>query len=531
MAKKLTADMLKKSILQYAVEGKLVEQSKDDEPASVLVEKIRAEKEKLIKEGKIKRNKNESFIYQKDGSFYEKIGKEEKCIDDEIPFDIPESWEWCRLGSVLEKLTDGAHKTPRYVDKGVPFLSVKDISSGKIKFDTCKFISLEEHEKLYARCNSEYGDILLTKVGTTGIPVIVDTKIEFSLFVSVALLKFNKNYIYNKYLQILINSPLVQGQAVKNTKGVGNKNWVMRDIAKTLVVLPPFLEQKRIVAKIEEVLPLVEEYTKKEKELNFINDNFHSMMKKSILQYAVEGKLVAQNKDDEPASVLVERIRTEKEKLIKEGKIKRNKKESFIYRKDGLFYEKVGKEEKCIDDEIPFDIPESWEWCRLGSIGSILTGNTPKTSRLDYYNGDIPFVGPGDISYAGILNYDTKNKLTSIGEEVARIVDVDSIVQVCIGGSLGKVALIDRKIAFNQQINSITSFFNYSRFILVVLSSNFFAKVLKDRSTGTATPIVNKTTWSSILCPIPPLSEQKRIVEKIEEVLPLIEESKNIFVG
>ncbi len=252
-------DMMKKSILQYAVEGKLVAQDKNDEPASVLIEKIRAEKEKLIEEGKIKRNKKESFIYRKDDSFYERVGKAENCIDDEIPFDIPESWEWCRLGSILEKLTDGAHKTPRYVDKGIPFLSVKDISGGEIKFDNCKFISVEEHEKLYSRCNAEYGDILLTKVGTTGIPVIVDTEIEFSLFVSVALLKFNKNYIHNKYFQILINSPLVQEQASQNTKGVGNKNWVMRDIAKTLVVLPPLAEQKRIVAKIEELMPFIEE--------------------------------------------------------------------------------------------------------------------------------------------------------------------------------------------------------------------------------------------------------------------------------
>ena len=235
----MTPQELKNSILQLAIQGKLVEQRPEEGTAEELFTRIQQEKQRLTAEKKIKKEKT-----------LPPINEEEK------PFDIPENWVRCRLGSILYKLTDGTHSTPRYTASGVPFLSVKDMSSGKLDFSKCKYISEQEHQELYSRCNPEFGDILLTKVGTTGIPVIVDTNREFSLFVSVALLKFNQNLIYNKFLQAIINSPLVQIQAAENTKGVGNKNWVMRDIANTIIVLPPLAEQKRIVEKLEQLLPL-----------------------------------------------------------------------------------------------------------------------------------------------------------------------------------------------------------------------------------------------------------------------------------
>lgn len=234
-------EKLKKSILQYAIQGKLVPQITTEEPASELLKKIKAEKQELIKQGKIKKQKDLPPIK-----------------DEEKPFDIPESWEWVRLGDLCNKLTDGAHQTPKYTENGVPFISVKDISKGKIDFSDTKFISEEEHKKLYERCNPQKGDLLLTKVGTTGIPVIVDTDVEFSLFVSVALLKISNKYLHLKYLCNLIKSPHVYMQAQENTKGVGNKNWVMRDIANTLVPLPPITEQQRIVSRIEELFTLVD---------------------------------------------------------------------------------------------------------------------------------------------------------------------------------------------------------------------------------------------------------------------------------
>lgn len=237
---------MQKSILQYAIQGKLVEQREEEGTAEETYKKIQEEKIKLIEEGKIKKTKALPEITQ-----------------DEIPFEIPESWKWVRLGNLLHKLTDGAHHTPKYTISGIPFISVKDISRGSIDFSNTKYISLEEHEVLYKRCNPEKEDILLTKVGTTGIPVIVDTAKEFSLFVSVALLKFNTDLIMNKYLVYAIKAPIVQLQVQNNTRGVGNKNWVMRDISNTFLPLPPFEEQKRIVDRIEEILPYSKQLIKK----------------------------------------------------------------------------------------------------------------------------------------------------------------------------------------------------------------------------------------------------------------------------
>ena len=238
--KKFPLDM-QKAILGQAIQGKLVEQRAEEGTGQELFEAIQEEKQKLIEEGKLKKQKALPEI-----------------TEEEIPFEIPETWKWVRLGELLYKLTDGAHSTPKYTEEGIPFISVKDLSSGYLNFDSCKYITEEEHSILFNRCNPEFGDILLTKVGTTGIPVIVDTDKQFSLFVSVALLKFNQLKLSNIFLKYLINSPLVQIQAKENTKGVGNKNWVMRDIANTIIPLPPLDEQKRIVEKIEELLPLVE---------------------------------------------------------------------------------------------------------------------------------------------------------------------------------------------------------------------------------------------------------------------------------
>lgn len=234
-------EQLKKSILQYAIQGKLVEQDTNDEPAEVLYAKIQAEKQKQIKEGKIKKDKPLPPI-----------------TDDEIPFAIPSTWKWVRLGDIIFKLTDGTHSTPKYTNQGVPFISVKDLSSGYINFSNTKFISEEEHKILSARCNPEKGDLLLTKVGTTGIPVIVDTDREFSLFVSVALVKLSKSNINLDFLKLLILSPLVQEQVAENTKGIGNKNWVIKDIANTFFPLPPLAEQHRIVAKVNELMQYCE---------------------------------------------------------------------------------------------------------------------------------------------------------------------------------------------------------------------------------------------------------------------------------
>lgn len=230
---------LQKSVLQLAIQGRLVPQRPEEGNAEDLYKQIQNEKQKLIKEGKIKKEKPLPPI-----------------TDDEKPFEIPETWKWVRLGSILNKLVDGTHKTPKYTISGIPFVSVRNISNGTLDLSNTKFISLKEHEELFLRCNPQKGDILLSKVGTTGIPAKVNTDIEFSLFVSVALLKFDNNLIDIDFLIYVIKTPDFQKQCKNKTRGVGNKNWVIKDIANTIFPLPPLFEQKRIVAKLEKILPL-----------------------------------------------------------------------------------------------------------------------------------------------------------------------------------------------------------------------------------------------------------------------------------
>lgn len=228
---------LRQSILQDAIQGKLVPQDPNDEPASELLKRIKAEKEQLIKEKKIKKPKDLAPI-----------------TDDEIPFTLPKGWEWVRLGEISYLITDGTHHTPTYVDNWIPFLSVKDVAHGSINFSNTRFISEQEHKELIKRCNPEFWDILLTKVWTTWIAKIIDTKKEFSIFVSIALIKFFKNEIYGKYLEHLINSPYVKNLSEKWTEWVWNKNLVLRKIVDFVLPLPPLAEQHRIVAKVDELM-------------------------------------------------------------------------------------------------------------------------------------------------------------------------------------------------------------------------------------------------------------------------------------
>lgn len=236
--KRFPGDM-QKSILQLAIQGKLVEQRPEEGTGEELFQQIQAEKQALIKAGKIKKEKPLPEI-----------------AENEIPFDIPDTWKWVKIGSLLHKLVDGAHRTPKYTTSGVPFVSVRNMSSGVLSLEDTKFISLEEHRELWKRCNPERNDLLLSKVGTTGVPAKVNTDKEFSLFVSVALLKFNNDLLDIDFLYYSILAPDFQKQCREHTRGVGNKNWVIQDIANTIMPLPPLAEQKRIVAKLEEILPL-----------------------------------------------------------------------------------------------------------------------------------------------------------------------------------------------------------------------------------------------------------------------------------
>ena len=522
----MNGKQLKNSILQWAIQGKLVPQDPNDEPASVLLDKIRQEKERLFKEKKIKRDKNASIIYRgEDNSYYEKLlaTGEVKCIDEEIPFEVPKGWEWCRFSSLYLSLTDGTHSTPKYTLTGIPFISVKDISSGIIDFSNTKYISKEEHQKLSDRCHPQKGDLLLSKVGTTGIPALVTTDKEFSLFVSVALIKLTQNKFSNEFLVFMIQSPLVQEQAKENTRGVGNKNWVLSAVSKTLMVVPPLEEQERIKNRLNLVLPYIERYSSSQDKLDLLNVNIVTYLKKSILQEAIKGKLVPQIAEEGTAQELLEQIKTEKQKLVKEGKLKKSAlNDSVIFRgDDNKYYEQIGK--KCLDitDEIPFPIPNNWAWSRLSSMCSIVNGFTPLRSESKFWDcGTINWFTVEDIKNQGEMIYSTKQKITDEATSKERIVRAGSVL-LCCTASVGQCALAKIDLTTNQQFNALTVK-DVNRFILTDNYLFWFAKTLKatlQRLSGKTTfEFVSVKKVGNILIPIPPFQEQQRIVAQIEKL-------------
>lgn len=493
----MTPEQLKASILQYAIQGKLIEQRPEEGTGEELYQQIVKNRELLIERKVIKRDK-----------------RTETAIDpNAIPFDVPENWKWVTLGSILNKLTDGTHKTPKYTTDGIKFVSVKDMSNGVLSLENTKFISEEEHQELYARCNPEKGDILLSKVGTTGVPAIVNTTEQFSLFVSVALLKFDRECIDLKFLYYMLMSPLVQTQATENTRGVGNKNWVLDAIANTMVVLPPLAEQKRIVIKVEELLPYVDRYAAAYEKLEQFNAKFPKDMKKSILQYAIQGKLVEQRPEEGTGKELYRQIQAEKQRLIKEGKIKKEKPLPEI-----------------VEDEIPFDIPESWKWVRVGNVFNVGTGMTPLKTEVKFYqNGTIPWVTSSLTSQRYIADAETKITEYALENTSLAIYPAHTLIVAMYGQgkTRGQVSelLIDATV--NQACAALGNIVVDK--CLVSYTYYFFLfnyEMLRKKAEGTSQPNLNVGKIKETLIPLPPLAEQKRIVAKLEEILPLCERLK-----
>lgn len=490
----MTPEQLKASILQYAIQGKLVEQRAEEGTGEELFQEIKRKKEVLIKEKIIKKDKRTDSIIN----------------FQEVPFDIPENWMWVTLGSILNKLTDGTHKTPKYTSTGVKFVSVKDMSNGFLSLENTKYISEEEHKELYARCNPEKGDLILSKVGTTGVPAIVDTTEPFSLFVSVALLKFDCKCIDVEFLYYMLMSPLVQAQATENTRGVGNKNWVLDAIASTMVVLPPLVEQKRIVAKIEELLPLIGRYAVAYEKLEQFNAKFPEDMKKSLLQYAIQGKLVEQRSEEGTAEELFARIQEEKQRLIAEKKIKKEKPLPEI-----------------TEDEKPFDIPESWKWVRLRDIISVLGDGIHGTPQYDD-TGKYFFINGNNLVKGKIvIKSDTKKVSYEEFKKYEKPLD-ESTILVSINGTIGNYAfyngepvILGKSACYFSLISGIDK-----EYICRLLNTQHFLDYAVKEATQTTIKNVSLKSMRMLPVPLPPLSEQKRIVEKLEEILPLCERLK-----
>ena len=523
----MTGQQLKNSILQMAVQGKLVPQDPNDEPASVLLERIRAEKEQLIKEKKIKKEKNPSVIFRgADNLPYEKVGNNEPvCIADEVPFEIPENWEWVRLIEICEYIQRG--KSPKYSPiKKYPVIAQKCNQWSGFSIEKARFIEPDSLSSYGPERILQDFDLMWNSTGLGTLGRIAIYKAEanpYELAVAdshVTVIRPLKQFVLPEYLYYYFANPTVQSVIEDQSDGTTKQKELATATVKAyLVPLPPLNEQQRILSKLTEVLPVIQKYDSVYSESATMQAAFPERLKKSILQQAVQGKLVPQDSTDEPAEILLARIREEKARLVKEGKIKKAKHESVIFRRDNSHYEKLDGVERCIDDELPFEVPEKWVWARLSMVGITQTGNTPSTAHPEYRGNDTPFITPGDL-LNGIISYENQG-LSKKGTDVARICAKESILQVCIGGSIGKAAITNRQVAFNQQINAITPFLD-SAYTLAVLSSFWFLSEMKSQAGGTATPILNRGLWDRMLIPVPPYSEQKRIAAKIEELLPLL---------
>lgn len=455
----MKAEDLKNSILQLAMEGKLVPQNPNDEPASVLLEKIRDEKERLIKAKKIKRNNKESFIFRKNGHFYEKIGKKEKpvCIDDEIPFEVPDSWEWCRFGYVVDFSLGKTppRKEPIFWDNAtIPWVAISDMVDGKIINSTKENVNNYALEKSFKGILVPKDTLLMSFKLTVGkVSILGLDAVHNEAIISIKPFIDDNHNCFRDYLFRVL--PLIS-QTGDTKSAIKGKTLNSKSLNKLLIPLPPFNEQERIVNKIKDIIPLIEEYGVNKEQLDKLNSEFPDKLKSSILQEAIQGKLVPQDSNDESASVLLERIRDEKERLIKEKKIKRNKNESFIYKQNNHYYEKIGKNEPIIiDEEIPFELPENWEWCRLTSICTKITdGSHNPPPKKDY---GIPVLSVKNINddeidfnsiyrFTDEIGFNKENPRTNICKEDIILGIVGSIGEVAIFKSNKKV-IAQRSVA------------------------------------------------------------------------------------
>ena len=503
----MKAHQLKNAILQLAVQGKLVPQNPNDEPASKLLERIAAEKRRRIKAGEIKKDKRDSTIVRRGASFYEIANTTERCIDDELPFDLPNGWEWARLAEpcdIINGFTPLKTNSNYWNNGTIPWFTVDDIhKQGRRIKATQKYITEQSLCKNSNRilpintvlicCTASVGEYAITEIPLT-------TNQQFN---GLVIKDEYKDLISPEFLYKLVQT--FKSRLI-NIAGKTTINFVsVKKLGNLLIPIPPLAEQRRIVDRLESLLPLVEAYGKAEAELSQLDARFPDMLKKSILQDAVQGKLVPQDPNDEPASVLLERIRAEKRRLIKEGKIKKDKHESVIFRRDNSHYEKLDGVERCIDGEIPFEIPENWCWCKIGTVFTLQAGKNIQAAEIheNPFPDSYPCYGGNGIrGYVASLN------------------------------RTGDYPIIGRQGALCGNINRATGEFyatehavcveTYSQISVAWACLFLTALNLNQYATATAQPGLAVANINEVYIPLPPLAEQHRIVQRIEELLPLI---------
>ena len=486
----MNGKQLKNSILQWAIQGKLVPQDPNDEPASVLLDKIRQEKERLIKEKKIKRDKNASIIYRgEDNSYYEKMlaTGEVKCIDEEVPFEIPKGWEWCRMQDVITFVNGRAYKKEELLPQG----KYKVLRVGNFFTNNEWYYSdLELPEDKY--CYN--GDLLYAWSASFGPQIWNGDKTIFHYHIW--NVKFNSMILFREYLYYFFLFDKTQVKA--STTGSTMVHVSMENMKPRLIPIPPVNEQKRIVHEIENIIPLIERYGTFQNKKETLDSNIKAFLKKSILQEAIQGKLVPQIAEEGTAQELLEQIKTEKQKLVKEGKLKRSAlTTSVIFRgDDNKYYEQIGSE--VTEIELPFDFPSSWSITRLNAVCQLTDGlkTTGKQCLLDakYLRGK----SSETIVEQGKLVYKGDNIMLVDGENSGEVFIVPQ------DGYMGST--------FKQLWISSSM---YKPYVLSFIQ--FYKETLRNSKKGAAIPHLNKELFYGLIIGIPPLQEQRRMVQKTEQ--------------
>ena len=485
----MTPEQLRASILQYAAEGKLVKQNPNDEPASELIKKIENEKAELVKEGKIKKSKKLPAI-----------------TDDEKPFDIPDSWEWVRLGKIGIVTSGG---TPRKAEKSY-------WEDADIPWITPAVMSKAQNSIIFD--NDNVGKINQKGLSNSSAQLISANSIVVSSrapigYINIVPFAYTTNQgcksistyseVDNRYVYYAIKFSVPD--MYKRASGTTFKEISGTRFGETVIPLPPLEEQKRIVTKIEKLMPLVDEYAESYNRLQKIDNEFEDKLKQSVLQYAMEGKLIKQDPNDEPASELIKKIETEKAELIKEGKIKKSKKLPVI-----------------TDDEKPFDIPDSWEWVRLGEIGIVTSGGTPRKAEKSYWDdANIPWITPAVMSKAQnniIFDNDNVGKINQKGlsNSSAQLISANSIV-VSSRAPIGYINIVPFAYTTNQGCKSISTYAKVdSKYVYYAIK--FSVPDMYKRASGTTFKEISGTRFGETVIPLPPLEEQKRIITKVEKL-------------
>ena len=441
---------------------------------------------------------------------YEKIDGEVRSLADEVPFDIPDSWEWVRLGTVIE-LQSGQDMAPdKYNDcgKGIPYITgASNIENGIVLINRWT-----EYGRAFAYC----GDILLTCKGTVGtMAVLQEPQVHIARQI-MAIRPISELYV--PYIQLVLDT------LVENLKAAAKSmipGIAREDVLQSLFPVPPVSEQKRIVQKVSDLSLCLEQYAAADTKLLSLNTAFPETLKKSILQEAVQGKLVPQEPSDESAEALLERIRAEKQRLIKEGKIKKDKHESVIFRRDNSHYEKLDGAERCIDDELPFEIPDSWEWVRLGTVFQHNTGKALNASNRD--GEKLTYITTSNLYWDRFV-LDNLKTMPFTDSEVDKCTVQQGDLLVCEGGDIGRAAIwgSNKPMRIQNHIHRLRAYvpvctrFFYYLFYLYKGAGWIGGK-------GIAIQGLSSNAIHNLLFPLPPLHEQERIVSAIDTALDIVQ--------